>query len=187
MKLYHGSPNRNIKKFKIIPRENNTPEFGDGIYFTSNIKQAKLWSCSNSKQGAIYEIDIEINKLKGKKLESDDLFYYLSYLNRINLNDLIDDCLDELNGVAYFFGKMLKDINNFKIYGEKFNNGDIELDEFKKQTKCFEKRYNQYCFKTKEAIDLINDSLDKIYYTSRVKKNIEIVNSIKFNNHYEDI
>lgn len=179
MKLYHGSPDRNIEKFKILFRKNNTPEFGDGVYFTSNKNQAKEWSCFKSKNGAIYEIDIDIDKLKGKNLENDDLFYYLSYLNRIDLKELIDECLDDLNGLDYVFGKMLKNIDEFKINAEKFNNGDIELEEFKKLTKWFGKGYNQYCFKTNEAIDLVNNSITKIHYTSRVENNTIIQNSKK--------
>ena len=176
MKLYHGSPDRNIEKFKIISRENNTPEFGDGVYFTSNKVQAKKRSCLNSKSGAIYEIDIDIDKLKGRNLENDDLFYYLSYLNRIDLKELVDECLDELDGLDYISGKMLKNIDEFKINAEQFNNGDIVLEEFKKLTKWFGKGYNQFCFKTNKAIDLVNNSITKIYYTSQddKKNNIKI-------------
>lgn len=177
--LFHSSPERNIKEFKIIVREDNTPEFGDGLYFTSNIEQAKKWSCSKSKKGAIYEIDINIVQLKGKNLENDDLFYYLSYLNRIDLKELVDECLDELNGLDYVYGKMLKNIDDFKIYAEKFNEGNIELKEFKKLTKWFGKGYNQYCFKTDKAVDLVNNSIKKIHYTSRVGKNTEIVKTKK--------
>ena len=180
-KLYHGSPNKNIKKFKIISRENNTPEFGDGLYFTTNLEQAKEWSCYKSKTGAVYEIEIDLEKLKGKKLENDDLFFYLFYLNRIDLKELVDECLDELNGLDYIFGKMIKNIDEFKENAEKFNEGDIELEEFKKLTKWFGNGYNQYCFKSKEAIDLVNKSIKKIHYISRVYKTTKIIDSKNFN------
>lgn len=175
MKLYHGSSNKNINNFKIIPRKNNIPEFGDGLYFTTNLDQAKERSCYKSKTGAVYEIDIDLEKLKGKNLKNDDLFYYLSYLNRIDLKELVDECLDELNGLDYIFGKMLKNVDEFKENAEKFNEGNIELEEFKKLAEWFGKGYNQYCFKSKEAIDLVNKSIKKIHYISRAYKTTKII------------
>ena len=175
MKLFHGTSKQNLKTFKIIKRKNNTPEFGDGLYFTTNLEQAKEWSCYKSKTGAVYEIDIDLKKLKGKNLENDDLFYYLSYLNRIDLKELVDECLDELNGLDYIFGKMIKNVDEFKENAEKFNEGDIELKDFKKLTKWFGKGYNQYCFKSKEAIDLVNKSIKKIHYISRSYKTTKII------------
>ncbi len=82
------------------------------------------------------------------------MFYYLSYLNRIDLKELVGECLDELDGLDYVYGKMLKNIDEFKINAEKFN-------EFKKLTEWFGKGYNQYCFKTDKAVDLVNSSIKK--------------------------
>lgn len=175
MKLYHGSPNKNIKKFKIISRKNNTPEFGDGIYFTSSFEQAKKWSCFKPKTGAVYEISIDSEKIKGKNLENDDLFYYLSYLNRIELKELVNECIDELNGLDYIFGKVIKNVDEFKENAEKFNEGDLELEEFKKLTKWFGNGYNQYCFKSQKVVCLINKSIKKIHYISRAYKTTKTI------------
>ncbi len=176
MKLYHGSKYRDIDKFKIILRNKNIAEYGNGVYFTSNFKQAKLWSCNKSNIGAVYEIFVDLRKLKGKNLENSDLFYYFSYLNRIDLNELVDECLDELNDVDYVYGKMLKNIDEFKEDAELFNSGDIDLYEFKKKTKWFGNGWNQYCFRSSKAVDLINASKIKIYYTKKIGNKTTVEN-----------
>lgn len=175
MKLYHGTNCRDIKEFKIISREKCIPEYGNGVYFTSNFEQAELWSCSRSNLGAVYEINIDLRKLKGKNLENDDLFYYLSYLNRIDLNELVKECLDELNAFDYIYGKMLKNISEFIENAEKFNSGDIDLMEFKKLTKWFGNGMDQYCFRNDKSRKLINDSIVKIYFTEKVGKKVKKV------------
>lgn len=176
IKLYHGTNNRDIEQFKIIYREENPPDFGAGLYFTSNFEQAKQWSCSKSNIGAIYEIDIYLDSLIGKNLNNDELFYYLSYLCRIDLENLVDECLNELNNVDYVYGKMLKEINNFKSIAEKFNSDDISFEEFKNATKFYDNSMNQYCFRTRKAVDIINKSITKKYLTKKEGKIIIIEN-----------
>ena len=177
MKLYHGTSYRYIEQFEITSRKNNPPDFGKSLYFTSNFEQAKKWSCSKSNKGEIYEIDIDLDLLVGKNLCDDELFYYLSYLCRIGLENLVDECLEELNNADYVYGKMIKEINNFKLNAEKFNSGDISLDEFKNKIEYYNEDMNQYAFRTRKAIEIINSSPIKKYLTRKIGKVIIIENS----------
>lgn len=178
MNLYHGTSYRDIKKFKIIDRKQHYPDFGTGLYFTSNFEQAKQWSCSKSAKGAIYEIDIDLEELVGKNLNNDELFYYLVYLCRIDLQNLVEECLDELDNVDYVYGKMIKKVNHFKLNAEKFNSGDIDMTKLKKYTNFHNDDMNQYVFRTNKSVELINKSIIKKYYTKKIGNNIivEIIN-----------
>lgn len=177
MKLYHGTSYRDIEQFKIICRKRNPPDFGTGLYFTSNFEQAKQWSCSKSNLGAIYEIDIDLDLLVGKSLNNDELFYYLSYLCRIDLENLVDECLEELNSVDYVYGKMLKEVNGFKLNAEKFNSGDIDLKTFKNTIEFYDDNMNQYSFRTSKAIEIINKSIIKKHLTRKIGKIIILENN----------
>ena len=172
MLLYHGSKDKNIKIFHIIPRNNNPPEFGDGVYFTSILNQAIEWSCRYNNTGAVYTIDIDLEQLNGINLRNrrDDeqaLFYYTAYLNRINLRDIAIDCLGELDGIDYIFGDVIAETRKFITLSEQFNCGDIEIDQFIEKTKTIEK-YEQYCFRSQKAINMINCSIKEIIYTKKI-------------------
>ena len=71
--LYHGSPNMNIKKFDISYSRKSFLDFGIGIYFTTNIEQAMLWSIKKSTIGAVYEVPFIFSELNVKQ--------YLTYSN----------------------------------------------------------------------------------------------------------
>ena len=55
MKLYHGTKCRNITKFDFEHSRTDV-DFGKGVYFTPDFKQAMEWSCKNKTTfGAVYE------------------------------------------------------------------------------------------------------------------------------------
>lgn len=174
--LYHGSKYTNIEKFKIIPRKKNTAEFGDGVYFTSNFEQAKKHSCRYSNVGAVYEIDIDLEKIKVKNV-ADDLFYYLIGLNLYNSKDLVSECLDELDDVDCVIGKIICQKNQSQINSTKFMEGDLSIEDYKTKIKTFDTNYNQYCFLSEKAIKQINSSIIKKYYTKKINNKVEIDNN----------
>lgn len=171
VRLYHGSKERVIENFKIIARDKNPPEFGDGVYLTANLEYAKERSCMHSNSGAVYAFDVDLEKLDGIRLkdsmsEIDNLFYYTAYLNRVDLRDVAVDCLDKLDGKDYIFGDMIKHTKEFVKNAEEFNSGNMELKEFIQKTDTFEK-YEQYCFRTQKAIDALNAGLISVMYTQK--------------------
>ncbi len=169
MKLYHGTSDRNIKKFRIIPRKHNPPEFGDGVYFTSNYKQAEKWSINDSDVGAVYVVDVDLNELNGLDLDncSDrDLYAYIAYLNRINLRDIAIECLDELDDKDYIKGQVLICLKDFYPLAKGFNKGKKSIEDFKKLIKV-SKTFNQYCFRSEKALRLINKSIVEVKYTHK--------------------
>ncbi len=171
MILYHGTNDRNIDYFKIISRTDNPPEFGDGVYLTRDYRQALEWSCSRSQTGAVYVFDVDLDSLEGidlrdSKNNEQDLFYYTTYLNRIDLRDIANECLDDLDNTDYLYGDVIKSVKAFKILAEMFNCGDIDKEEFIRTTKTFE-RYEQYCFRTGKAIDVLNEALCRVEYTKK--------------------
>ena len=160
--LFHGTGERSIEEFRIIPREDNISDFGAGVYFTSNYDQAKEWSCKHKDKGAVYGIDIDLSLLMGKSLDKEDeLFYYALYLNRIGLNEIADDCLTEISNMDYLYGRMLYDTRHFIPKAKMFNEGMCSLEIFKMLTypMLFNNDYNQYCFRTEKAIQLVNKSI----------------------------
>lgn len=66
IKLYHGTPIKNITKFDLS-KSRNILDFGKGIYFTTNEKQAMLWAIKKSKYGVVYEVLIDISQLNIKQ------------------------------------------------------------------------------------------------------------------------
>ena len=172
MILYHGTSDREIQDFTIISREKYPPDFGDGIYFTSNFQQAKEWSCYRSELGAVYCIDIDLEGLKGIELKDNELFFYASYLNRIDLRELVFECLEELDGKDYVYGSMIGSPKEFVDLAEEFNEGNIDLSELIKKTRI-KRGYDQYCFRSIRAVNRINDSNRQIIYTKKIKDIVE--------------
>lgn len=191
MKLYHGTNCTNIEKFKIIKRilkdeTKGAPDLGPGVYFTSSIEQAKEKSCLYSNEGAIYEIDINLDLLNGIiKSEPDEDYYMLCYLSRINLSDVAIDTIKNYEECDYIFGKMIANTKKFDDISNKFNEQDDDemfkdkeweplFNEFKKNV-SFHENMNQYCFKNNKAIEIINRGVQKIYYTKKVNMKINII------------
>lgn len=181
MKLYHGSKNVNIKSFDSKHNSSGTNDFGNGIYFTSNFKKAKEWSCKGSENGAVYEIDISFEEsnlnIKHLKIDCNDL-YYLFYICRIGLPELAMDFVDDFEKYDVISGPVLCSANqNGGIYkyidiAEQFNKGDISFEYLRQETRLFKEDFNQWCFRTEKAIKYLNGRLSKKYL---IKKQYKIV------------
>lgn len=169
MKLYHGTPCRNIKNFDVKYSRDKT-DFGKGIYFTTNFEQAKEWSCHNKiKRGAVYECDIDLSKFEILNYdESDEDLLYVLYLCRIGIEEIAFECVEKFDSADIVMGTMLDgEIQDFNDWAEAFNKGDITEDEFRTKVKLFGKQNNQICVKTEHTLQEINQSIKKIYYTKK--------------------
>lgn len=151
MLLYHGSKDRSITKFKIFNNRNNL-DFGLGVYLTTKEWQARQWASPN---GAIYVFDIDISGLKCIEYKDEDLNYVL-YLCRIDLEDVARDTIDFFDDADIIMGPVLDGrTKGFEKIAEKFNEGDITYEDFEKRIELFDDK-DQLCFKTQNAIDLLN-------------------------------
>ncbi len=178
MKLYHGSKSRKITEFNFY-HSRRTLDFGKGVYFTTNFDQAKEWSCKHNKEGAVYECEIDFSNFNVLTFpeKSEDLIYVL-YLCRIDLEE-IADTVDGFTTADVIMGLMLDgNMRGFEELAEQFNEGDISYEFFSEQIKLYENGYDQVCIKTKAALEQVNASIEKIYYTQKNKKVVEIVEEI---------
>lgn len=175
MKIYHGTSERDLPFLDDIKKRFDL-DFGNGVYFTSNIEQAKEWSCRHQNKGAVYEYEIDLSTLKELKLSVDeDDYYYLCYLCKINLEFIAKEAIDNFEDADVVYGRMIKNVGKFKYKAEEFNEGNIKLEEFKNITKIHNDK-DQFCFKNKKAINLANEGIKKIYYTERENGKIVIKN-----------
>lgn len=167
MVLYHGSSCRNIDLFQLDYARSNT-DFGKGIYFTTNFKQALMWSCQYTDIGAVYECDVDFSSFIVLEhfSKQEDLCYIL-YLCRIDLEEIAAETIDGFYNADLISGRMLKEPRKFQQYAEQFNCGDIDYETYKKEIKLFNSTYNQYCFKTQNAVNEINNSMRKKYLTTK--------------------
>lgn len=178
MKLFHGSSSRNITQFSFRHSRRNL-DFGKGIYFTTNFEQAKMWSCKYSKEGAIYECEVDLSNFNILSLyeKTEDLIYVL-YLCRIDLEE-IADVVGGFATADVIMGLMLDgNIKGFEELAEQFNEGNISNDAFAEQIKLYENGYDQVCIKTPAALKQVNASIEKIYYTQRHESVVETVEEI---------
>ena len=173
MKFYHGTDNRNIERFVMF---NKSPkkDFGKGVYLTTNIEQAKEWSCKYSVTGAVYEFDINLENLKQLDLSNVEDLYYVIYLCRINLEDIAKETIDNFDNADIVSGFMLDgSIGDFEKIAELFNEGELSYDEFYSKINMFDKDKNQICVKTEQGLAEINAGIVKKYYTKIEKKSNE--------------
>lgn len=159
MILYHGSKDPNIIKF-MLNNDSKQLDFGTGVYLTTNQGQAEAWA--KRKNGAVYVFDVNLEKLSVIKYKDEDLDYVL-YLCRIELEDVAKEVIDSFEEADIISGQVLDgNVKNFGRIAEKFNEGDIKYEEYKKHVKLFGDK-DQLCFKTQRAIDLLNQSLIRKY------------------------
>lgn len=174
MKLYHGTSCRDIKQFDLNKGRKNI-DFGKGVYFTSSFQQALEWSCRHSSNGAVYECELDLSAFSGLNFsaEDEDVYYYV-YLCRLDLEDIVPDAIDNTEGLDYVQGVMLDGkIRGFEQIAEKFNEGDITIDEFKQAVEFWENK-NQVCIKSEQAIAAVNASILKVYFTVKTPKEVEV-------------
>lgn len=157
IKIFHGSKHRDIAKLNFKYSRRNL-DFGKGVYFTTNFKQAKERSCQHSNCGAVYESLIDLDKYKVLYLDknSNDKIY-IYYLCRLEMENIAVEAIKGFEDADIIIGDMLDGkIKNFKCLAEKFNEGDISISEFEKHIKEFSESYNQICIKTQQTLDDVN-------------------------------
>ena len=159
VKLYHATNYKNIKKFKIVKKEKRFCELGEGVYFTSNLAQAKSFG-----KKFIYEIDIDLDLFNCYEHIQNEDFIYLCYLCRIGLEDIAKETIDKFEGYDIVISPVLAKVEKFTIKSELFNEGDIDYNEIKKYFKLH-KGMNQYCLKTKKVLSYINEKGFLMYKT----------------------
>lgn len=188
MKVYHGSSSRSITKFDLRHSLRTNLDFGKGIYFTTNIEQAIAWSCRNKSVGAVYECEIDITGFSVLNLDKkdEDLLYVL-YLCRIGLEDYADT-VDGFENADIVMGLMLDGkVKKFEDLAERFNTGDVPYDKFYEQVELYSNGYDQICIKSKDALQQINTSIKKVYYTQKTMGNIQIVKTVNIGDENDEI
>lgn len=163
--MYHGTKCADIEAFKVIDREGSPPDFGRGVYFTSNLLQAEKWACKNGTGGIVYECTLDcesFSMLSINNSEDDDLYYTL-YLCRLGLEDIVPDAVGGFSEADVVFGCMLRNPKSFCKKAALFNDGDMTFEEFKKHTQLFQGNMNQYCMKTDSVLKLINNTAWKFH------------------------
>lgn len=188
VKLYHGTDKINLK-YLDSKKSKNDNDFGEGIYFTSNLNQATRWSIKKGKdKGAVYEIEIDLDNTDLKIVKYDEkeireLLYHCRYQNE----ELAKEFIKDLENADIVYGRMLGSVGLFKKYLKKFHGANFSMlknkDKIKSinyNVKCdirtfedLEKKMefygteenDQYCFKSEKAKEFANKSIKKIHYT----------------------
>lgn len=183
MKLYHGSRNKELKKFDFEYDSSSTFDFGKGIYFTSNFERAKAWSCHENGEGAVYEIDIDFTSADlNKKIFSkdEDDIYYVLYICRLGMSELAPEFVDDFEKYDVVVGPVLRGKKNasmdrYKDMAERFNEGDIAFNEFRNNTCLSNEDFDQWCFKSRKAFEYINANLTKKYVIKKCYNICEVI------------
>ena len=183
MKIYHGSPDRNIKKFELNYRKARTDlDFGKGVYFTSKFEQAQTWSCKRTKSGAVYECDVDftnINLLQYDSSRDEDLLYLLCFC-RIGLEDIASEVAEGFDEADVIEGLVLDGtIPDFQKVAEQFVEGDLTFKELEEASKIYGDSKNQFCLKTEKALDILNSGLCKVYFTEKNEDGSVAITQIK--------
>ena len=187
MKVYHGSSSRDITKFSFRHSRRNL-DFGKGVYFTTNFDQAKEWSCKYSKEGAVYQCEVDFSNFKvlSFREKTEDLIYVL-YLCRIDLEE-IADVVDGFATADVITGLMLDgNMKEFEKIAAQFNEGDISPEDFTEQIKLYENGYDQICIKSKAALKHINTSIERVYYTQKSMGNDQVVQTVNIGDENNEI
>lgn len=152
MELYHGSA-YNFNKIDLS-KARKGKDFGTGFYLTKNKKQAIKWATRGSlkKRGLVYtyyfdETFLDNNKLKIKKLTeyNKEWAEFLCKCRLENYNSEHDIVYDRMADSKF------KTLSN---YIERYYFGQVSLEALLLIAKFpRNRRYNQYCFKTKQAIE----------------------------------
>ncbi len=151
--VYHGTSYGDIEKFEIRESDRGL-DFGKGVYFTTNRKQAEEWSLNRSDKGYVYKCELDCSDLKVLRYaEKSEDFIYSIYLCRIKLEDVAKENIENFEDADIVFGLMvdgkIKEIVN-KL--EQFNEGDIDYSELFNAIDVFEDEKNQICVKSQYAL-----------------------------------
>ena len=152
MKLYHGS-NVIVNEPKILESDRKL-DFGTGFYVTSSLEQAKKWSLltrvrRNSGKAivSVYDIDeCELKKLRILKFNEPNKDW-LRYVSRNRRNEYTQDDYDIVIGPV-------ADDKTMPVINYYFAGTYTEEETIKRLLP--QKLKDQFVFKTKEAIKLLN-------------------------------
>ena len=153
-------------------------DFGKGFYAGDNYEQS-LDFISQTKSGSIYILDVDMNDLKIKKLEVNELWMLLIALNRGKLDRYKNTKkYKELVEIMSSYDVFIVPIANNRMFNtiDDFINSAISTSQAINALKSLELGY-QYVFKTQKAIDHIK-LLDHLY-VSNFEKSDAIKKKIK--------
>lgn len=157
-KLYHGSPAR----FRIFDLEkaHALKDYGKGFYLTTNYEQAFEWANKKrlSKDGYIYEYSIDKKKIMDIKFNIIEfLDYSISWGHFIaaHRHEIIEDA-----GLDIVYDRMADGTSQEMTEAiDKFYKGDDGSEKNMMNVftniKAENSKYDQYCFKTQRAINLL--------------------------------
>nr|DAG01625.1 MAG TPA: Protein of unknown function (DUF3990) [Siphoviridae sp. ct87j35] len=155
IKLYHGSPYPNIKKFEITARTRSRTDYGLGVYFTTNREQAKKWSVRGNDvtHGYVYETCLDYTLIQNGTVK---LKQFLGYDDEFI--DTFTECRTHgtdptnIKGYDIIYGIMI-DSNGTEIYNacDAFAKGKISREKLKIRLKALTGA-DQVCIKNNKLL-----------------------------------
>ena len=156
MILYHGT-NRLFDKFDLA-KSFLGKDFGRGVYLTTSYEQAKEWAQKKARKTGkpyVYTYDIPDKFLTDSKHYK--ILQFLTYNKewadylvacRIDLEETSHDIVyDRMADNTY---EELTDV----LYG--YHLGNVSLTVLLMTVRQRNKEYDQYCFKTRRVVDIVN-------------------------------
>lgn len=163
LRLYHGSPVKNIKHFDILYSRESFLDFGKGIYFTTSEEQAMQWSIKQSNTGAVYMVEVDSDLLVLKQyLDYSDEFIDTFCLCRAGFETTVN----QIKGFNSVYGYV---IDNDKAGIIKTTNdyalGKATPAMVRARIHVFDNK-DQICFKNQEILNKLK--IKNVRYTEYV-------------------
>lgn len=164
LRLYHGSPVKNIEKFDISYSRKSFLDFGRGIYFTTSEEQAMQWSIKQSDSGAVYMVEVDSGLLVIKQyLDYSDEFINTFCLCRAGFEEDVDQ-IKKVNSVYGYVidndkAKIIKATNDYAI-------GNATPAMVRGQIRVFDNK-DQICFKNQKILNALK--IKNVRYTEYIK------------------
>lgn len=188
MILYHGTNQLNLNYLKKNSSKKDN-DFGKGVYLTTDLKQAKNWALRKGNgKGAIYKFEIDLEKENLNILVFDgneEECNYIYYLCRNKTEDIVNEIIPDWKYVDIIIGPMIGNSDTYKKNIKSFHGENISflstkymiksinynpkfcILTFNDLTKTKKMWGNQYCFKSKKAIELLNKKFKKVIYLKK--------------------
>lgn len=152
VKLYHGTYARGITKFDISKSRKSFLDFGRGIYFTTNEQQAMIWSVRHSREGVVYEIELDTSLINIKQYFTySDKFIETFCFCRAGLESNVLDIkgYDAVYGYVIDNDKetIVKRVNDYTL-------GNASASEIRGSIKVFDNK-DQLCIKNQNILNKI--------------------------------
>lgn len=174
-RLYHASP-ASFRSFDL-EKAYNFKDFGRGFYLTTNFEQALKWANGKRrhKEGYIYEYFLDKEKVENIKLNiMEFLDYSISWAHFLaaHRHEIIEDA-----GLDLIYDRMAdsssEEITNAidGFYQNAENSEKLMMEVFAEK-RMGNSKYDQYCFKTQRAIDLLRCERVAIVFGNREKPKV---------------